>query len=73
MTNIQSLEGLIATVLIVIITCVHIKRITILKSYLNLREFGPLSIFNKAAVIGLRLQLQIGIICIALALYILIR
>jgi uncharacterized membrane protein len=73
MTNVSAFEGLLACALIFICTCAHIKRVKVLKPLINdqFRHFGPLSIFNKAAVIGIRLQVQIGISCIVLAIYML--
>lgn len=73
MTNVSSFEGLLACVLILICTCAHISRVKSLKSLLNWKQFGLLSIFHKAAVIGIRLQLQIGLICLILSAYMLIH
>ena len=75
MTNVSTIEGLISCVLVFISTCVHIRRIRALKPIINsaVKQFGPLSIFHKASVIGMRLQIPIGIICVVLGLFILIR
>ena len=71
MTNVSDFEGLLACVLIFICTCAHIKRIKVLRPLINWRQFGPLSIFSKAAVIGIRLQVQVGILCLILSFYML--
>lgn len=73
MTNVSSLEGLIACVLIFICSCALIRRVRSLKSMINWKQFGPLSIFHKASVIGTRLKVQIALGCAVLAIYILIR
>lgn len=75
MTNVSTPEGLISCVLVFICSCAHIRRIRALKPIINsaVKQFGPLSIFHKASVIGMRLQIPVGIICVTLALYILIR
>lgn len=75
MTNVSTFEGLLSCVLVFICTCAHIRRVRALKSVINsaLKQFGPLSIFHKASVIGLRLQFQISFCCIVLAIYILVR
>ena len=73
MTNVSNLEGLLACVLIFVCTCAHIKRIKALKSIINWKQFGILSIFHKASVVGIRLNVQIGIACLILAIYMLIH
>ena len=75
MTNVSTIEGLISCVLVFITTCVHIRRIRALKPIINsaVKQFGPLSIIHKASVIGIRLQIPVGIVCIILGLFILIR
>jgi hypothetical protein len=73
MTNVSSLEGLLSCVLIFICSCALIRRVKVLKSVLNWKQFGPLSIFHKAAVIGTRLKLYVSLGCTILAVYVLIR
>ena len=75
MTNVADLEGFVACVLIFICSCAHIRRVRALKPFIKsaLKQFGPLSIFHKASVIGLRLQIPIGLACVIVALYILVR
>ena len=73
MTNLSTFEGLLACILIFITSCVHFRRVKAFKELIMKKQFGPLSVFQKASVIGLRLQVQIGLICTALAFYILFR
>lgn len=75
MTNISSFEGLLSCVLIFICSCTHIRRVRALKPMVHsaLKQYGPLSIFHKASVIGVRLQVPIALCCIAVAIYILLR
>ena len=74
MTNVSTFEGLLSVVLVFICSCVHIRRLRALKFItLTWNHYGPLSIFHKASVIGLRLSIVVGAACFALALYILIR
>ena len=75
MTNVSTFEGLLSCVLIFVCSCAHLRRVRALKPVINsaLKQFGPLSIFHKASVIGIRLQVPISLSCIALAIYILIR
>ncbi len=73
MTNVSSLEGLIALVLIFISSCALIRRVRSVRGILSWRQFGPLSIFHKASVVGIRLKYQISFICIGLAIYLLVR
>lgn len=73
MTNASSLEGFITLVLIFISSCALIRRVRSVRNILNWQNFGPLSIFHKAAIIGIRLKYQISLICCVLAFYILIR
>ena len=75
MTNVSTFEGLLSCVLIFICSCVHLRRVKALKPVINnaLKQFGPLSIFHKASVIGIRLQVPIGVLCISLAVYIILR
>ena len=71
MTNVERFEGLLSCVLIFICSCALVKRVRAFKSLLNWKQFGPLSIFHKASVIGLRLKKQTAIACVVLALYML--
>jgi hypothetical protein len=73
MTNATSLEGLLSLVLVFISSCALIRRVKSFRSILNWKQFGPLSIFHKASVIGRRLRYQMAIVCFGLALYILLR
>lgn len=74
MTSISSPFGLISCLILFICCCVHFKRIKALKHFLEMaKDKGPLSIFQKAAVVGVRLQYQIGFISIILAIIILIK
>jgi len=74
MTNVTTLEGLLSVVLIFICSCVHIRRVRALKFItLSWNQFGPLSIFHKASVIGIRLSPVVAVLCFALAVYILLR
>jgi hypothetical protein len=73
MTNVSSLEGLVSLVFVFICSCALIRRVKVFRSILTWRQFGPLSIFHKASVIGKRLKYQIALGCILLGLYILIR
>jgi hypothetical protein len=75
MTNATNFEGFFACVLIFICTCVHLRRVKSLKQIINsyFKQFGPLSIFHKSSVLGIRLQIPIAIICITLSIYIIIR
>jgi hypothetical protein len=75
MTNLSSFEGLLSCVLIFICSCTHIRRVRALKPMINsaLKQFGPLSIFHKASVIGIRLQVQIALLALIIAIYILLR
>ena len=75
MTNVSTFEGLLSCVLIFICSCAHLRRVKALKPLINnaVKQFGPLSIFHKASVIGLRLQVPIGILCITVAIYIIVR
>ncbi len=73
MTNVGTLEGLTAMVLVFICSCALIKRVRPIRGILTWRQFGPLSIFHKASVIGIRLKKQIAAACIVLAIYIIIK
>ena len=75
MTNVSQIDGLISCVLVFICSCAHIRRIKALKPIINtaVKQFGPFSIFHKASVIGMRLQVPVAIVCLSLALYILAR
>lgn len=75
MTNATNIEGLISIVLIFVASCVHVNRVKALKPILStdLKLMGPLSIFHKASVVGIRLKWPISIFCAILAFYILIR
>ena len=75
MTNVSTFEGLLSCVLIFICSCAHLRRVKALKPLINnaVKQFGPLSIFHKASVIGLRLQVPIGILCITVAIYVIVR
>lgn len=73
MTNVSSLEGLLACVIVFICSCALVKRVRAFRSIIGWKQFGPLSIFHKASVIGLRLKIQIAIACVVLGLYVLIR
>lgn len=73
MTNVSSLEGLISLVLVFICSCALIRRVRSIRSILNWQHFGPLSIFHKASVIGIRLKHQIAIACVVLAVYVIVR
>jgi hypothetical protein len=74
MTNVTSLEGLMAVVLVFICSCVHIRRVRALKFItLSWNHYGPLSIFHKASVIGIRLSVSVASLCFALALYVVLR
>jgi hypothetical protein len=74
MTNISSVGGLLCCILLFICSCVHIRRVKALKHMLVLaKESGPFSIFHKASVVGIRLQVQLGISCIILAIFILLK
>jgi hypothetical protein len=70
MTNVSSFEGLASVFLVALCTCVHLVRIKSLKPITDL-WIGPLSLFRKAAVLGLRLKVAIGALCLALAFFIL--
>jgi hypothetical protein len=74
MTNISSPGGLLCCIILFICSCVHFRRVKALKHILEMaKDKGPLSIFQKAAVIGVRLQYQIGILSIILAIVILAK
>ena len=74
MTSITSPYGLLSCILLFICSCVHFKRVKALKHFLEIsKDKGPLSIFQKAAIVGIRLQYQIGIIAIILAIVILLK
>eukprot|EP01033_Poteriospumella_lacustris_P013078 gene13078-gene13961 len=72
MTNVSSLEGLVALVLVFICSCALIRRVRSVRGILSWRQFGPLSIFHKASVVGIRLKFQIALICVGLSIYLLI-
>lgn len=74
MTSISTLYGLLSCIILFICSCVHFKRIKALKYFIEVsKEHGPFSIFQKAAIVGIRLQYQIGIISIILAILILTK
>lgn len=74
MTNVSTFEGLLSVVLVFICSCVHIRRVRALKFItLTWNHYGPLSIFHKASVIGLRLSVVVALLCFSLAIYILVR
>jgi hypothetical protein len=73
MTNASSLEGLVSLVFVFICSCALLRRVKSLKSILSWKQFGPLSIFHKASVIGRRLKYQIALGCLILGFYILLR
>jgi hypothetical protein len=75
MTNASNLEGLVVIVLVFIATCVHINRIKRLKQIFStsFKRLGPLSIFHKASVIGIRLMYPISFLSMMLAIYIVVR
>lgn len=75
MTNASNFEGLLSLVLIFVASCVHVYRVKALKPILStdFKQYGPLSIFHKASVVGIRLKWPISILCAALAIYILVR
>lgn len=71
MTNVSSFEGLATVVLVFICSCAHVRRVKALRPLTTLTLTGPLSLFHKASVIGLRLKEAVGCICIFLGFYIL--
>jgi hypothetical protein len=74
MTNITDGVGLLTLILLTICSCVHFRRVKALKHMLlKAKQGGPLDIFYKASVIGIRFQLPIGIACMLLGLYILVK
>jgi hypothetical protein len=73
MTNLANLEGLFACILVFAISCVHVRRIRVLKRFVESKQYGPTSILHKASVIGIRLQLQIALLAAGLGFYILLR
>ena len=75
MTNASNFEGLMALVFIIIASCVHVYRVKALKPILAtaFKRYGPLSIFHKASVVGIRLKWPISFLCMILSFYILIR
>ena len=74
MTNVSTLEGLLTVVLIFICSCVHIRRVRALKFITSTwTHYGPLSIFHKASVIGIRLSLVVALLCFGVALCVILR
>jgi hypothetical protein len=74
MTNISSPGGFLCCLILFVCSCVHFRRVKALKHILEIaKDKGPLSIFQKAAVIGVRFQYQIGFFAIVLAIVILVK
>lgn len=74
MTNVSSLVGLTSSIIFFISSCVHFRRINALKSIiLSAKDSGPFSLFYKASVFGVRLQLEISVCSFILALFILFK
>ena len=74
MTNITDGVGLLTLILLTICSCVHFRRVKALKHMLMAaKNGGPLDIFYKASVIGIRFQVPIGALCALLGIYILLK
>jgi hypothetical protein len=74
MTNITDGVGIITFILLTICSTVHFRRVKALKHMLlSAKNGGPLDIFYKASVIGIRFQVYIGIACVLLGMYILLK
>ena len=74
MTNITDGVGLLTLILLTICSCVHFRRVKALKHMLlSAKNGGPLDIFYKASVIGIRFQVPIGVFCMILGVYILLK
>ena len=66
------MAGLIACSVVFCCTCVHARRVKVLKPYVDGFKTGPLSIMYKASVIGVRQQRPIMAVGLVLAAYILL-
>lgn len=71
MTNLSNPEGLLACIVVFLCTCVHARRVKVLKPFLENVKDGPLGILHSAGIVGMRLQFQIFIFGLGLAAYIL--
>ena len=62
-----------ACAFVFICTCTFLRRVRIVRPMIIEKRFGPLSIFQKASIIGIRLDYQIATLCVLLSIYILLK
>ncbi|XP_053943678.1 protein kish-B isoform X2 [Cuculus canorus] len=72
MTNVYSLDGLLAFALLLVCTCAHLRKVPRLRAWLLSEKRGLWGVFYKAAVIGTRLHVAVAVSCVLMAFYVLV-
>lgn len=67
MTNAYTADGFLAVILLFICTCTHIRRVKALQPLVLEHQVGFWGIVYKASVIGIKLQIPVALLSIALA------
>ncbi|XP_034389128.1 protein kish-B [Cyclopterus lumpus] len=70
MTNVYSLDGILAFGLLFVCTCAYLKKVPRLNSWLLSEKKGVWGVFYKAAVIGTRLHIAVAVSCLLMAFYV---
>jgi hypothetical protein len=73
MTNITNLDGLISCIVIMLCSCVLLRRVKAMHPLFMKKQFGPLSVLLKASVIGTRVAGPLSCFAMVLAVIILLR
>ena len=74
MTNASDFEGLLAVALIFVCTCVHFRRVPVLRNFfLSSPNSIVSSVLKKTSSIGLKFQVPVTIACLVVAILILIK
>lgn len=73
MTNLSNLDGLLSCILVLICSCVFLRRVKAMEWLFAKNQFGPVSLLHKASVIGSRLATPLACAATALAIVIILR